>query len=90
MNKKARLTYEQQTSMIIVQRETIGLMRQQLSLQDAVFNRLFDAVQEQREQMQASGQDAVFNKLFDLVQELREQMQASEQAAMALVQQNEG
>jgi hypothetical protein len=59
MNKKARLTYEQQTSMIIVQRETIGLMRQQLSLQDAVFVRLFDFVGELREQMQASEQAAM-------------------------------
>jgi hypothetical protein len=56
MNKKARLTYEQQTSMIIVQRETIALMRQQLALQDAVFVRLFDFVGELRGQMQASEQ----------------------------------
>jgi hypothetical protein len=59
MNKKARLTYEQQTSMNVVQRETIGLMRQQLALQDVVFGKLFDYVQELREQMQASEQAAM-------------------------------
>ncbi len=56
MKKKAKLTYEQQASLITVQRETIGLMRQQLALQDAVFVRLFDFVGELREQMQASEQ----------------------------------
>jgi hypothetical protein len=59
MKKKAKLTYEQQTSMILEQRETIELMRQQLSLQNVVFGKLFDFVQELREQMQASEQAAM-------------------------------
>ena len=59
MKKKAKLTYEQQAALITVQRETIGLMRQQLSLQDTVFTKLFDFVQELREQMQASEQAAM-------------------------------
>jgi hypothetical protein len=59
MKKKAKLTYEQQTSMILEQRETIELMRQQLALQNVVFDKLFDFVQELREQMQASEQAAM-------------------------------
>jgi hypothetical protein len=58
MKKQARLSYQEQAELLTLQGETIELQRRQLALQEVIFGKLFDFVQQLQQQWHTTEQDA--------------------------------